>query len=70
MYFTSKVSELAVGAVGLDHELVAVAEEARVHAEIIETRIVEIAEHALLGGMGHGVRVLRAVPELRLAAVA
>ena len=63
-------AKLAVGAVGLDHELVAVAEEARVHAEIIEARIVEVAEHALLGGMRHGVRVLRAVPLRCFAAVA
>ena len=40
------------------------------HAEIVEARIVEVAEHGLLGRVRHGVRVLRAVPELRLAAVA
>ena len=70
MYFTSKVRKLAVAAVGLDHELVAVAEEARVHAEIVEARIVEVAEHALLAGMRHGVRVLRAVPKVCFGAVA
>ena len=62
--------ELAVRAVGLDHELVAVAEEARVHAEIVEARIVEIAEHGVLARMRHGMRVLRPVPELRLPAMA
>ena len=70
MYFTSKVRELAVRAVGLDDELVALAEEARMHAEIVEARIVEIAEHGVLGGVRHGMRVLRPVPELRLAAMA
>jgi hypothetical protein len=62
--------ELAVRAVGLDHELVAFAEEARVHAEIVETRIVEIAEHGVLGGVRHGMRMLRSVPELGLPAMA
>ena len=62
--------ELAVRAVGLDHELVAIAEEARVHAEIVEARIVEIAEHRVRGGMRHGMRVLRPVPELRFPAMA
>ena len=38
--------ELAVRAVGLDHELVAIAEEARVHAEIVEACIVEVADHS------------------------
>ena len=34
----------------------------RTAAENLERGVVEIAEHGLLGGMSHGVRVLRAVP--------
>ncbi len=60
--FHLEARELAVRAVGLDEELAVFAEEARMHAVIVEARIVEIAKHGLLGGMGHGVRVLRAVP--------
>ena len=51
--------ELAVGAVGLDQEFSVLAEEARMHAVIVEARVVEIAEHRLVGGMLHGKLVLR-----------
>ena len=55
-------SELAVSAVSLHEELAVLAVEARMHAEIVEARVVEVTEHALLGRMRHGVLMLRAVP--------
>ena len=68
--FDFERGELAVGAVGLDQEFSVLAEEAGMHAVIIEARIVEIAEHRLVGGMLHGKLVLRAAPKLRFGAVA
>ena len=67
VYFTSKAASLPSGPSVSTMNLPSVAEEARAHAVIVEARIVEIAEHGLLGGVRHGVRVLRSVPELRLA---
>ena len=62
--------QLAVRPVRLDHELAVLPEEPRLHAEMLEPRIVEIAEHGRLGRVGHGVAVLGFAPELRLARVA
>ncbi len=62
--------EVAVRPVGLDEKLAVLAEEPRVHAVIVEARIVEIAEHRGVGRVGHGVGVLRRVPERGLAAMA
>ena len=62
--------QLAVGTVGLDEELTVLLEETRVHAVIVEARIVEVAEHGLVAGVRHGIRVLRAVPERGLVAMA
>ena len=50
--------ELAVGAVGLDEELAVLAEEAGLHAEIVELRVIEVAEDRLFIGMRHGVGML------------
>src|SRR6516165_7672649 len=57
--------ELAVGSVGLDEEFPLLAEEAGVHAVIVETRLVEIAEYRRVGRMVHRLLVLRHAPELR-----
>src|SRR5262249_10915579 len=46
------------------------AEEARVHAVIVETRLVEIAEYRCAGRMVHRLLVLRRAPELRLRGMA
>ena len=62
--------ELAVRTVGLDQELSVLAEEARMHAVIVEAGIVEIAEHRFVGRVVHRVLVLRAAPKLRLRLVA
>ena len=62
--------ELAVGPIGLDQELSVLAEEARVHAEIVEARIIEVAEHGLVGGVIHRQLVLRGEPQLGLGLVA
>ena len=61
--FDLERGELAVGPVGLDQELAVLAKEARVHAVIVEARIVEIAKHGLVGRMVHRVLVLRAAPQ-------
>ena len=61
---------LAVGAVGFDEELSILAKEARTYAEIVEGRVLEIAEHRRLGGVGHRMLVLRAAPQLRLCPMA
>ena len=62
--------KLAVGAVGLDQEFSVLAEEARMHAVIIEAGIVEIAEHGLVGGVLHRGLVLRGIPQLCFRLVA
>ena len=62
--------ELAVGPVGLDQEFSVLAEEARVDAEIVEARIVEVAEHRAVGGVIHRELVLRGEPQLGLRLVA
>src|SRR5262249_29006267 len=62
--------ELAVGAVGLDEEFPALAEEAGMHAVIIKACVGEIAQHRCLGRVLHGEFVLRAVPGLRLRRMA
>ena len=62
--------ELAVGAIGLDQGFSVFAEEARTHPKIIEARILEVAEHRLVGGVIHRVLVLRAAPELCLRPMA
>src|SRR6516225_7020097 len=58
--------ELAVRPVGLDEEPAVPAQEARMHTVIVETRIVEIAEHSLVGGVRHCELVLGAAPKPRL----
>ena len=45
--------ELAVWAVGLDQKFAVLAEEAGVHAIMVEAGVVEIAEHGLVGGVLH-----------------
>src|SRR5262245_56572282 len=62
--------ELAVRPVGLDQEFSVPAEEAGMHAVMVEARVVEIAEHGLVGRVLHGEPVLRCAPQLRLGAVA
>ncbi len=62
--------ERAVRPVSLDHELVAVAEKARPHAEMLEGRAREVAAHRRLGRMRHCLRVLRAGPRFELCRVA
>src|SRR5262249_39839303 len=62
--------ELAVGSVGLDEEFPLLAEEAGVHAVIVETGLVEIAEHRRVGRMVHRLLVLRRAPELGLRGMA
>ena len=57
--------ELAVRPVGLDEKLSVLAEEARTHAVIVEARVVEIAEHRLVGRVLHREVVLRGAPLLR-----
>ncbi|MGZ9020356.1 MAG: hypothetical protein ACXW3S_10420 [Rhodoplanes sp.] len=68
--FDFEHAELAVRPVGLDEEFSILAEEAGAHAEIIETRIGEIAEHRCVGRMIHRVLVLRRAPEIRLRPMA
>src|SRR5262249_57328683 len=51
--------ELAVGAAGLDKKFPVLAEEAGVHAVIIEASLVEIAAHRFIGRMIHRELVLR-----------
>ena len=62
--------ELAVRPIRFDHELAVPAKHARAHAEILEPRIVEVAEHALLARMGHRLRMLRLTPQIGLPGVA
>ncbi len=57
-------TELAVRAVGLDEELAVLFEEAGLGAVIVEARVVEIAEHGVGARVGHGVGVLRGMPQL------
>ena len=45
MYLTSEGRKLAAGAVGLDEEFVVLLEEAGMDAEVVETGIVEVAQH-------------------------
>jgi hypothetical protein len=58
-----KYAELAVGPVRFDEELCALAEKAGMHPEIVETSVVEIAEHGLFIGVLHGNFVLRGAPQ-------
>src|SRR5262249_20437166 len=62
--------ELAVRAIGLDEKLSVLAEEAGVHPVIVESRIVEIAEHRCVGCVLHRELVLRVAPELRFRGMA
>ena len=55
--------KLAVGTVGFDEEFSVLAEEARMHAVIIEACVVEIAEHRLVGRVLHRRLVLRGLPQ-------
>ena len=59
--------EVAVGPVGLDEKLSVLAEEARMHAVMVEARTGEIAEHRFVVCVLHGELMLRAVPKLRFA---
>ena len=45
VYLTSEGRKLAAGAVGLDEEFVVLLEEAGMDAEVVETGIVEVAQH-------------------------
>src|SRR5262249_53092589 len=65
-----KGGELAVGAVGFDQKFPVLAEETGTHAVMVEARVVEIAEHGLVGRVLHGALMLRCAPELRLRLVA
>ncbi len=62
--------EPAIRPVRLDQEPVAVAEEARPHAEMVEGCAGEVAEHRSLGRVVHRHSVLRAGPRLELGRVA
>ena len=62
-----KVGEVAVGPVGLDEKLSVLAEEARMHAVMVEARTGEIAQHRFVVCVLHGEPMLRAVPKLRFA---
>ena len=59
----------AVGAVGLDQEPAALAEEARPHPVALETDAREVAAHGLRRRLGHRLVVVRAGPGLRLLLV-
>src|SRR5262249_54305116 len=58
--------EPAVGPIGLDQKFPVLAEEAGMQAVVIEARVVEIAEHRLVGRVIHRQLVLRRAPERRL----
>jgi hypothetical protein len=62
--------ELTVGAICLDKKFPALAKEAGVHPVIIESRIVEIADHRCVGCVLHRKLVLRVAPELRFRGMA
>ncbi len=62
--------ELAVMAVSLDQEFAVSTEKARAHDVVLETRIVEVAQHRLAGRMIHGELVLRIAPQLCFGAMA
>ena len=68
--FDLEHAELAVRPVGLDQEFSVFAEEARAHAVVPERRIVEIAEHGLVGRVIHRVLMLRRAPKVRFRAMA
>src|SRR5262245_62179575 len=68
--FDLEGAERSVRPVGLDEEFAVFAEEARVHIVIVETRVVEVAEHGFVVGMGHRTAMLRAAPESLLCLVA
>ena len=51
---------LAVGPLGVDHELAAVAKEPRSHAVVLELRVVEVGLHGFVGGQVHRPVVVRA----------
>ena len=63
-------AELAIEAIGFDKKLSVLAKEARMDAVIIETGIVEIAEHGLVGGVLHCGLVLRGIPQICFRLVA
>src|SRR6202022_1921714 len=62
--------ELAVGTISLDQKFSVPAEEARMHAVIIEARIAEIAQHRFVGRVIHGLLMLRPTPKLCLRLMA
>ena len=64
--FDLKHAELAVRPIGLDPELAVLAEESRARSGIVESGVVKVAAHRLLGGVIHGVAVLGAAPQLGL----
>ena len=68
--FDFVVVVLAVGAFGVDHELLAVAEEPRLLVETGELGVVEVAEHRLVGRQFHGAIVVRAFPQVVLGLMA
>jgi len=65
-----EIRQLAVGSVGVDEKPAVALEECGGHARIVETRPVEIAEHALLADVLHRQIVMRALPVFGGAGVA
>src|SRR5262245_50917492 len=55
--------KLAIGAIGLDEELVVLREEAGMDAVVIKTRVVEVAEHGGGRSVLHGKLVLGLLPK-------
>ena len=68
--FNLEGQKLAVGAVGLDEEFVVLFEKARLDAEIVETGIIEIAEHGSGRSVLHGVLMLGLLPQRGFSLVA
>src|SRR5262249_37859636 len=61
--FDLENAERAIRPVGLNEEFSVLAEEARAHIVIVETRVGKIAKNSFVVGMGHRVAMLRAAPE-------
>ena len=67
--FDLEGGEPSVRAIGLDQEFSILAEEAGSDAVIVEMRVAEVAEHGRIGGVVHGVPVLRRLPQPELGAM-
>jgi len=68
--FDLEHGELAVRPVGFDQKLSVAAKEARGHAVIVERRAGKIAQDRLIGGVSHGVLMLRRPPQIGFRRVA